>query len=117
MIIESECGQFTVGLCFLNDLFYLLRLPDFHYYLAQPVLLFLRELDSFADEAPILDCEIQPDFVEEAKSPIFAIKPLLVPDGGASYHSSVSSEEESTDMPFFQMGAFGTDVVKPLKDL
>ena len=55
--IEAADGQYTVGLCFLNDLFYLLRLPDFHYFLSQPVIVFLRELDSFGEEISNVDSE------------------------------------------------------------
>lgn len=47
--IESSEGGFTVGLCFLNDLLYLLRLPDYHFFLTQPVMVFLKDLNSYDD--------------------------------------------------------------------
>lgn len=34
----------SIGICFLNDLMYLLRLPDYYRFLQQPVVYFIKEL-------------------------------------------------------------------------
>jgi hypothetical protein len=47
--IEASEGNYTVGLCFLNDLLYLLRLPDYYYFFSQPVMVFLKDLNSYDD--------------------------------------------------------------------
>lgn len=47
--IEAKEGGHTVALCFLNDLIYLLRQNDYHYYLGLPVMVFLKELNSYDD--------------------------------------------------------------------
>lgn len=47
--IEAAEGNYTVALCFLNDLLYLLRLPDYYYFFNQPVMVFLKELNSNDD--------------------------------------------------------------------
>lgn len=50
--IEESIGKHeaTVGLCFLNDLHYLLKLPDFWKFLQEPVMNFLKELNGFEDD-------------------------------------------------------------------
>lgn len=95
--IEAADGQYTVGLCFLNDLFYLLRLTDYYYYLSQPVIVFLRELNSFPDnnECENVDSERQL-YVDTRTEPVESKE-----EGADSFHSSLSSEEESTEIPFF----------------
>ena len=47
--IEASEGGYTVGLCFLNDLLYLLRLPDYHQYFCRPVMDFLQILNDYED--------------------------------------------------------------------
>ena len=42
--LQTDPQSFTVGLVFLTDLFFLLRLPNFWELLAQPVSTFLDEL-------------------------------------------------------------------------
>lgn len=65
-----------------------------------------------------LDSEYQPDQEERRPELTEAIEsPKQQIDGGDSFHSSLSSEEETSDMPFFQMGAFGTEEVKQLKEV
>lgn len=41
---QSDAPSFTVGLVFLTDLLFLLRLPNFWELLSQPVSVFLEEL-------------------------------------------------------------------------
>lgn len=49
MSIEASEGGYSVGLCFLTDLLYLLRLPDYHFFFNQPVMVFLKDLNSYED--------------------------------------------------------------------
>lgn len=49
--IEASEGGYTVGLLFLTDLFYLLRLPDYHLFFSQPVMVFLKDLNSYDDQS------------------------------------------------------------------
>lgn len=51
MSIEASEGGYTVGLCFLTDLLYLLRLPDYHFFFSQPVMVFLKDLNSYEDQS------------------------------------------------------------------
>ena len=32
--VEADEANYTVGLCYINDILYLLRQPDYHYFLA-----------------------------------------------------------------------------------
>jgi len=47
--------SYTVGLCFLNDLRYLLKLPDFTRYLDWPILRFIKEMNYYDPEEFDLD--------------------------------------------------------------
>jgi hypothetical protein len=49
-----------VGLCFLNDLFYLFSLPNFYKYLGRPVLEFIQKLNYFEEDAKHYSCIDKP---------------------------------------------------------
>jgi hypothetical protein len=48
--IDSIEGTHTVGLCFLSDLQYLLKMPDYHRCLGSPAIALLREINCFESE-------------------------------------------------------------------
>ena len=60
--IDSQEGDFTVGLCFLNDLIYLFRQPNFYTYLSQPVIDFIKKVNYFDSE------ELKQDELEQMYS-------------------------------------------------
>jgi len=47
--VDSIEGDFTVGLCFLNDLAYLFRQPNFYLLLLQPVIDFIKRVNFFEE--------------------------------------------------------------------
>ena len=49
MPVDSIEGDFTVGLCFLNDIAYLFRQPNFYLLLLQPVIDFIKRVNFFEE--------------------------------------------------------------------
>jgi hypothetical protein len=45
--IDSVEGTHTVGLCFLSDLMYLLKMPEYHRCLGSPAIELLKEINCF----------------------------------------------------------------------
>lgn len=64
---DDQKTTYTEGICFMNDLLYLLKLPNFWEYLCLPVGTFLKELNcSEDDEDSLLD---DADMLFEPKKP------------------------------------------------
>lgn len=60
--IDSQEGDFTVGLCFLNDLIYLFRQQNFYTYLSLPVIDFIKKVNYFDSE------ELKQNVIEQVHS-------------------------------------------------
>lgn len=122
VVIQNSTGEYSVGLCFLKDLLYLLQMPDFLFYMTQPVMTFLKELNSHDDS-----------YVDDSSSDSFEHQytqglkdaPMRLQEGGMSpgrkkklseeqqsFDSHISSDEDLNDVPFFQKGAFGTQTLQ-----
>ena len=124
--IESSEGGYTVGLCFLNDLIYVLRQPDFYTLLSKPIMSFLKELNSFDDDisnsshhdsaenVPININKTQHQVIEKSTATREMNQDQSSNKG--SFSSEMSSEDAGQDTPFFSQGAFGTELIKGKKN-
>lgn len=120
--VDSDEGNYTVGLCFINDLLYLLRQPDYHFFLGQPVMTFLKELNAF-DDLPNDEDSQAPSYKDQLLTPTRHHEeekdeePLQQqPVQESSFSSGFSGQNSNPDLmdqnSFFQAGAFGTGTVQ-----